>query len=106
MSVKHTMGLLVFLGPNPSSRGITNQFFLFIKLDNIAFMSLRVEPSRQEVYALNLGGTPLGLPIYEPIPFRDGINVGRVGDIAFFDQEGGYQWVANAFDKDVIFIYV
>ena len=69
-------------------------------------MSLAVEPSRQEVYAINLGGTPLCLPIYEPIPFRDGINVGRVGDIAFFDQEGGYQWVANAFDKDVIFIYV
>ena len=67
-------------------------------------MSLGGVSSRQEVYAINLGGTPFGLPVYEPIPFRDGIKVGRVGDIAFFDQEGGYQWVTNAFDREVIFL--
>lgn len=66
--------------------------------------------SKQEVYAENLKGTPMGLALYEPIPLRFGSGgtrdlaisaSGHVGDIAFFDQSGTYKWVANAFCSPV-----
>jgi hypothetical protein len=56
-------------------------------------------PSKQEVFAQNLGGTPLGVAVYHPIPLKG--NSGRVGDVAFFNGDGGYEWIANAFDTDV-----
>ena len=43
----------------------------------------------------------MGMAIREPIPFREGLHVGRVGDVGFFDCEGEYQWVCNAFDTAV-----
>jgi len=52
---------------------------------------------KQEAYAANLKGDPMGMAVYQPIQLRREIPVGRVGDIAFFDNEGGYIWVSNAF---------
>ena len=77
--------------------------------------------STQECFASDLAGTALGLALYAPIPFgcplestitealglsnvdRDSaidyrrLNSGKVGDIAFFDGDGKYQWIRNAF---------
>ena len=57
--------------------------------------------SKQEAFAADLSGTPLGTAVYHPITMRE--KFGRVGDIAFFDSVGKYQWLANAFDTDVLF---
>jgi hypothetical protein len=57
--------------------------------------------SKQDAFAKNLGGTPLGIPLYHPERFR--ISSGRVGDIAFFSPENGaYEWIGNAFDAAVV----
>ena len=53
----------------------------------------------QEKYAENLRHTDLGLAVYHPIEFRQ--RSGRVGDIGFFDENGKYQWIRNAFDAEV-----
>jgi len=55
--------------------------------------------STQEKFADNLGGTPLGTAVYHPIELKR--SSGRVGDIAFFDENGKYQWIRNAFDSEV-----
>jgi hypothetical protein len=57
--------------------------------------------SKQKSYAANLRGTPLGVAVYQPIPLQNETKVGRVGDIAFFDEDGKYEWIANAFDIEV-----
>ena len=58
--------------------------------------------SKQAAYATDLRGTPLGLAVYQPLPLQQEEKVGRVGDIAFFDEDGKYQWIANAFDIKVL----
>jgi hypothetical protein len=61
-------------------------------------MPIRV--SDQDAFAANLqsqcrGGTA----IYHPLEFRS--HSGRVGDIAFFNSQGKYMWVHNAFHTQV-----
>ena len=58
-------------------------------------------PSKQATYAINLKGTPMGTAVYQPIQLHPESKVGRVGDIAFFDEEGRYEWITNAFDTKV-----
>jgi hypothetical protein len=55
--------------------------------------------NKQASYARNLGGTPLGIAVYDPVELCS--NSGRVGDIAFFDDTGRYRWIRNAFDSVV-----
>ena len=76
--------------------------------------------SKQECFASDLAGTDLGVAIYSPLPFGSPLppaiiaslgllnlntdhprNSGKVGDIAFFDQDGKYQWLRNAFHTAV-----
>jgi hypothetical protein len=52
-------------------------------------------PSTQEIYAANLKCQDLGYAVYRP--FKQGDHFQKVGDIAFFDGEGMYRWVQNAF---------
>jgi hypothetical protein len=54
--------------------------------------------SKQEAFAKNLAGTPLGTAIYHPIPWREKEGV---GDIGFFDGDGKWIAVCNAFDAKV-----
>lgn len=42
------------------------------------------------MYAKDLAGTPVGTAVYHPIEMR--AFSARVGDIAFFDENGKYQW--------------
>jgi hypothetical protein len=56
-------------------------------------------PSKQQAYASNLQ-PGLGEAMYHPVPFQ--AVSGRVGDIAFINKDGGYEWIRNAFDADVI----
>ena len=58
--------------------------------------------SKQTSYAANLRGTSLGLAVYQPLPLQQDTKVGRVGDIAFFDEDGEYEWVTNAFETTVL----
>jgi hypothetical protein len=51
------------------------------------------------MYAKDLAGTPVGTAVYHPIEMR--AFSARVGDIAFFDENGKYQWVCNAFHAQV-----
>jgi len=53
----------------------------------------------QHEYAANLTGGLLGVAVYHPVAFR--AETGRVGDIAFFDELGIYQWLGNAFTDKV-----
>lgn len=82
-------------------------------------LNTRSQSSKQHSFASNLNGTPLGVALYSPLPFDSSsfsevataiANVsnervqrqsGKVGDIAFFNRDGKYQWVRNAFDVDV-----
>lgn len=54
--------------------------------------------SKQETFAKNLAGTPLGTAIYHPILWQE---KGSVGDIGFFDRDGKWITVCNAFDPEV-----
>jgi hypothetical protein len=58
--------------------------------------------STQEKYAENLGSTVLGTAVYRPVELEE--TSGRVGDIAFFDRNGKYQWIRNGFDPVVCHI--
>jgi hypothetical protein len=61
--------------------------------------NLSVSPrSKQEAFAQNLTGTPLGTAIYHPILWRE---QDGVGDIGFFDGDGKWIAVCNAFDVEV-----
>jgi hypothetical protein len=53
----------------------------------------------QERYASNLSSVALGTALYRPVEFRT--HSGRVGDIAFVDKMGIFQWIANAFHTEV-----
>jgi hypothetical protein len=75
------------------------------------------------VFASDLSGTDLGVALHAPLPFGTPIppsiaesiglpnfnadatdqpcNSGKIGDIAFFDSHGKYQWVRNAFHTAV-----
>jgi hypothetical protein len=57
--------------------------------------------SKQASYAANLRGTPLGTAVYQPLQMQPETKFGRVGDVAFFDEEGKYEWITNAFDREV-----
>src|SRR5216117_1343013 len=59
--------------------------------------------SPQDEYAENLKNNNLGLPIYRPIPCVE--NSGRVGDVGFFQRDGVYCCLANAFDAKVLLTY-
>jgi len=59
------------------------------------------EATKQHQYAANLAGTSMGMALYEPIRFRNGLLVGRVGDVAYFDAGGDYKWICNAFNSEV-----
>lgn len=57
-----------------------------------------MEPSKQDRFAENLKGDPMGIALYHPLPLKQGIcDEGNVGDVAFFKNDGRYQWVSNAF---------
>ena len=56
--------------------------------------------SPQDDYAENLKNNDFGLPIYHPIPCLE--NSGRVGDVGFFQRDGVYCCLANAFDAQVL----
>jgi hypothetical protein len=63
-----------------------------------AIMSSR---SKQDIFAENLKGDPMGMALFYPLPLRPGIrDGGNVGDIAFFNSDGHYLWVSNAFCSD------
>ena len=55
-------------------------------------------PSKQEGYARNLNGTPFGTALYHPIPLQEQEGV---GDIGFWDGDGKWIAVCNAFDSEV-----
>ena len=57
-------------------------------------------PSKQEGFARNLSGTGFGTALYHPIELEDKEGV---GDVGFWDGDG--QWIAicNAFDLEVSF---
>src|SRR6202035_3953714 len=55
--------------------------------------------TRQESFAENLKGANLGTALYHPVQLKE--HSGRVGDIAFFNNEGKYQWLRNAFHTEV-----
>jgi hypothetical protein len=54
--------------------------------------------SKQGRFAKNLSGTDWGTALYHPIPFRE---KEAVGDIGFWDAEGQWTAVCNAFDSQV-----
>lgn len=54
--------------------------------------------SKQDAFADNLRNG-LGEAFYHPVPFR--ASSGRVGDIAYLNQDGRYEWIRNVFDSDV-----
>ena len=53
----------------------------------------------QASYAANLQNQGRGLAVYRPFSIEPHSN--RVGDVAFFDSEGIYRWLQNAFHSDV-----
>ena len=55
--------------------------------------------STQECFAANLKGINHGTAIYRPFQMND--HSGKVGDVAFLDREGTYQWIRNAFHSEV-----
>ena len=59
--------------------------------------------STQAAYAANLENQGRGLALYRPFSIRP--HSQRVGDIAFFRKDGTYQWVQNAFNKEVCISY-
>ena len=55
--------------------------------------------TKQERFAENLKDVNLGTALYHPVQLKE--HSGRVGDIAFFNSEGKYQWLRNAFHPEV-----
>ena len=56
--------------------------------------------SRQDAYAANLSlSNALGTAVLNPVPLRP--KSGRVGDIAFFNRDGSFEWIRNAFHSEV-----
>jgi len=61
------------------------------------------DTSTQAAYAANFQKEGKGLAIYHPLKPRG--HSQKVGDIAFFNQDGEYSWIQNAFDKEVVSFY-
>lgn len=57
--------------------------------------------TKQEDFAKNLAGTPWGMALYHPILLREREGV---GDIGFFNEDGKWIVVCNAFDSAVCLI--
>ena len=55
--------------------------------------------SRQDAFAKNLSRSFHGIAVYKPI--EKGLHSGRIGDIGFFNDQGKYRWVHNAFFSEV-----
>jgi hypothetical protein len=59
-----------------------------------------VQISDQEGFAKNLQSQSRGgIAVYHPLEFLE--HSGRIGDIAFFNSQGKYIWVHNAFHTQV-----
>ena len=58
--------------------------------------------AKQTAYSANLEREGLGMALYHPLPFLENENEKRIGDIAYFDAQGIYKWIANAWDAKVI----
>lgn len=56
---------------------------------------MTTESSKQDAFNANLQSIQLGIAVYGPIEMRQ--YSGRVGDVGFFDREGKYRWIGNAF---------
>jgi hypothetical protein len=57
--------------------------------------------SKQNIFAENLKGYGMGTALFDPLPIGLEIrDVGNIGDIAFFDEDGRYRWISNAFRSD------
>jgi hypothetical protein len=57
--------------------------------------------SKQDIFAENLKGYSMGMALFDPLPIGPEIrDIGNVGDIAFFNEDGRYRWVSNAFCSD------
>jgi hypothetical protein len=64
-------------------------------------LTIPVRP-KQERYAKNLAGTPMGMALYHPILMREREGV---GDVGFFDEDGKWIAICNAFDTGVHMIH-
>lgn len=60
--------------------------------------------TKQDAYAAHFSGEGHGLPIYRPLLFLNEERENRVGDIAFFNSQGLYKWVANVWNREVWFL--
>lgn len=60
--------------------------------------------SKQELYAKNLEREGLGLAIYNPRSFiyDEEANEKCIGDIRYFNADGTYEWIANAWHISVM----
>jgi hypothetical protein len=64
---------------------------------------MKSKRSNQEEFAENLNGHCRGgIALYHPLEYRPGSKINCVGDIAFFDSQGNYNWIHNAFDSLVL----
>jgi hypothetical protein len=54
--------------------------------------------TKQEAFAENLAGTPMGMALYHPLLSREKEGV---GDVGFFDADGKWIAICNAFDAEV-----
>lgn len=58
--------------------------------------------SKQTAYARNLREEGYGNAIYKPLLFVKEEKEGRVGDIAYFNSQGAYKWIANVWNQTVL----
>jgi hypothetical protein len=63
------------------------------------------EMSKQAAYASNLREKGYGTAIYKPLEFLEEDCERRIGDIAFFNREGEYKWVANVWNQSVFLLW-
>ena len=75
---------------------------LGISLHSEFFRAKMPQASDQDEFASNLQSA-LGIAILAPVPIRS--KSGRVGDIGFFQHDGKYRWIRNAFHAPVITLY-
>jgi hypothetical protein len=55
--------------------------------------------SKQAAYAQNLREEGYGIAIYKPLLFQPSEKERSIGDIAFFNSQGAYEWVANVWNQ-------
>ena len=68
---------------------------------NSPFFHVRCAMSFQAAYSANLKKQGRGVAVYHPLIPRQYSHA--IGDIAFFDGDGKYRRIANAFDSEVCF---